>query len=40
MNEYEIMLAGQKLKFWANAIFKFLVVFINIIKEIIKNIIN
>ena len=25
MNEYEIMLAGQKLKFWANAIFKFLV---------------
>jgi hypothetical protein len=25
MNEYEIMLAGQKLKFLANAIFKFLV---------------
>ena len=25
MSEYEIMVAGQKLKFWANAIFKFLV---------------
>lgn len=25
MNEYEIMVAGQIVKFWANAIFKFLV---------------